>query len=523
MSSPAPKSPEQSDKNKKYDRQIRLWGEHGQSLLESAKICLVNATGLGCEVLKGLVLPGIGSFTIVDGNVVTEEDLGINFFVEASNVGQSRAASCMQLLQELNSDVNGDCVDESVDYILANRPAFFDNFDVVIASNLNENSLLQLSNCLWEANVPLVYCRSLGFFGSIRLQIKEHCVVESHPDNAQYDLRLEQPFDTLRKHLEATTITNKVPWLLVLNKYYKQWQLENNGKNPSNYKEKSQIREMIRKDMSNDEENYEEAIKAVNTAFTGGSIPSNLKSIFEDEACRNLNKQSKPFWIMAKALKEFIEKDNNGILPLSGVLPDMTSDTESYINLQNIYRQQAMQDADNVYRKCQAILKELGLPLDCITEKTVRLFCKESSGLTVIRGSKISDEYEKNNRVLSVIDDIDVQGTLTEHYIALRAYERFLTECGNIPGDCYVENDTARFKSVACKMLAEWGVTQATLSDDMVHEVCHYGGGEVHTISAFIAGCAAQEVVKILTNQFKPVDNTFIYNGITSETITLKL
>lgn len=120
-------------------------------------------------------------------------------------MGQSRAASCMQLLQELNTDVNGDCVEESVDYILTNRPAFFDNFDVVIASNLNENSLLQLASCLWETNVPLVYCRSLGFFGSIRLQMKEHCVIESHPDNTQYDLRLEHPFPTLQTHFEVNS------------------------------------------------------------------------------------------------------------------------------------------------------------------------------------------------------------------------------------------------------------------------------------------------------------------------------
>lgn len=129
--------------------------------------------------------------------------------MDASSVGQSRAASCMQLLQELNSDVNGDCVEESVDYILTNRPAFFDNFDVVIASNLNENSLLQLSNNLWDANVPLIYCRSLGFFGSIRLQIKEHCVIESHPDNPQYDLRLENPFPTLKKHFEVFILNKK--------------------------------------------------------------------------------------------------------------------------------------------------------------------------------------------------------------------------------------------------------------------------------------------------------------------------
>lgn len=43
--------------------------------------------------------------------------------------------------------------------------------------------------------------------------------------------------------------------------------------------------------MTNDEENHEEAIKAVNTVFSGGSVTSNLKSIFEDDACRNLNKQ----------------------------------------------------------------------------------------------------------------------------------------------------------------------------------------------------------------------------------------
>lgn len=199
--------------------------------------------------------------------------------------------------------------------------------------------------------------------------------------------------------------------------------------------------------------------------------------------------KSKQFWIMAKALKEFIENDNNGMMPVPGVLPDMTADTESYINLQNIYRQQAMQDADNVFRRCQAIAKELSMPVESISEKTVRLFCKEAAGLTVVRGSKISDEHEKNSRFFSLVDDVDVQGTLTEHYIALRAYERFLTEYGNIPGECYVENDTARFKSIASKMLSEWGVPQATLSNDMVHEVCRYGGGEIHSISAFIGKC----------------------------------
>ena len=56
-----------------------MWGDHGQSALENASVCLINATATGTEVLKSLVLPGIGSFTIVDGSLVTGEDAGNKF------------------------------------------------------------------------------------------------------------------------------------------------------------------------------------------------------------------------------------------------------------------------------------------------------------------------------------------------------------------------------------------------------------------------------------------------------------
>ncbi|XP_051030379.1 NEDD8-activating enzyme E1 regulatory subunit-like [Phodopus roborovskii] len=63
-------------KEQKYDRQLRLWGDHGQEALESAHVCLINATATGTEILKNLVLPGIGSFTIIDGKQVSGEDAG---------------------------------------------------------------------------------------------------------------------------------------------------------------------------------------------------------------------------------------------------------------------------------------------------------------------------------------------------------------------------------------------------------------------------------------------------------------
>lgn len=49
-----------SEKEKKYDRQLRLWAASGQAALESANLLLVNSGSgvVGVETLKNLVLPG---------------------------------------------------------------------------------------------------------------------------------------------------------------------------------------------------------------------------------------------------------------------------------------------------------------------------------------------------------------------------------------------------------------------------------------------------------------------------------
>lgn len=40
---------------------------------------------------------------------------------------------------------------------------------------------------------------------------------------------------------------------------------------------------------------------------------------------------------MTKALKDFVNNEGNGCLPVRGELPDMIADTSSYIKLQQMY------------------------------------------------------------------------------------------------------------------------------------------------------------------------------------------
>uniref|UniRef100_A0A286XXB3 NEDD8 activating enzyme E1 subunit 1 n=1 Tax=Cavia porcellus TaxID=10141 RepID=A0A286XXB3_CAVPO len=252
--------PDKLLKEQKYDRQLRLWGDHGQEALESAHV------------------------------LFSPENL-------------------------LDSD-----------------PSFFCRFTVVVATQLPE-SVCRSSDHLRISNT-VAYCH----------------IIESHPDNALEDLRLDKPFPELREHFQSYDLDHMekkdhshTPWIVIVAKYLAQWYSETNGRIPKTYKEKEDFRDLIRQGilknengMPEDEENFEEAIKNVNTALNTTQIPSNIEDIFNDDCCINITKQTPPFWILARALKEFVTKEGQGNLPVRGTIPDMIADSGKYIKLQNV-------------------------------------------------------------------------------------------------------------------------------------------------------------------------------------------
>lgn len=54
-------------------------------------------------------------------------------------------------------------------------------------------------------------------------------------------------------------------------------------------------------------------------------------------------------------------------------------------------------------------------------------------------------------------------------------------------------------------------------------ELSRAAGGELHNISAVTGGMVAQEVIKIITKQYVPIDNTCIFDGIESRCQVLRL
>ena len=56
--------------------------------MRNATILVVTVRGLATEVIKNIVLAGVGKLIMVDGEDVKEEDLGTGFFFRDKDVGR---------------------------------------------------------------------------------------------------------------------------------------------------------------------------------------------------------------------------------------------------------------------------------------------------------------------------------------------------------------------------------------------------------------------------------------------------
>jgi len=551
-------------KKKRYDRQLRLWGEHGQAAMEECSICLINGSATGTETLKNLVLPGIGAFTVVDGAVVSEADAGNNFFVDDSCIGMPRAECVTKLLQELNEHVSGSFVNEDISQVLEARPDYLDSFGLVIASQLAASELKQVASLCAERAVPLIIVHSYGFMGYIRLSLQEHQVVEAHADHQVPDLRVFAPPPGLKqfitgRYADLATLSSTdyahVPYVVLLIKAVGEWSGRNGGALPKVYKQKKEVRAIVegyrRADLQADQ-NIEEALTAINTALALPAPSSSTAAVLSaararvseiaaelqmsasasgaDAATAKLasKKPHIAFWLTAAAVSAFVEGEGGGLLPVVGTLPDMTSDTATYVSLQNIFLQQSQADVAAVQAHLREIASIEGLPSEgLVTLDYIKLFCKNSHALQVITYRPSVAEYEANAINVSslTLDDDTNCGAL---YLLLRAARAFRAERSRWPGadDSEVETDVPILKACLQEVAKELGVNGGgvcPVSDELIHEFCRYGGGEMHAIASVMGGIASQEAIKAVTRQYLPLNNTFIFNGSNGTTATFEL
>ncbi|KAJ7512737.1 hypothetical protein B0H11DRAFT_5705 [Mycena galericulata] len=479
-------------KTRRYDRQLRLWAASGQSALENSRLLVISGSATSTSVLKNLVLPGIGHFTILDPATVSQRDAGNNFFLEGdSSIGKSRAQEAARLLAELNDGVEGKADTSSLQHILDTNPGYLASYTVVIAHNLDPKLLERLSTLLWaDDTLPiLVVVNSTGFLGEFFIQFHEHTIIESHSETAP-SLRIDKAFPALYEY--ATTLDfasmdptdhTHVPYVVILVRALADWKAAHDGKAPQTTTEKKLFKEGIQAmKIKFDEENFDEAEAQAYRCWTETGVPSDIAALFQDLQLSTLSPTSPPFFHLLDALRQFTLQPPH-TLPLSSTLPDMKANTASYIHLQKLYKTRAEEE--------KAVLKAfLTVPVD---DALVDSFVKNAHGLKVLRGKKWG---ALNRDPTSLASAVTSSPKATATHLALSALASVASP-----------NPSVEALTAAAQALLPPGAELPDEFSDAVGEIARAPSADLPNTAAFLGGLVAQEVIKMITKQYVPIES----------------
>eukprot|EP00796_Vickermania_ingenoplastis_P010572 gene10572-7342_t len=295
-SSPTRRRRNLSERELRYDRQLRLWGEDGQAALQRSHVVVLGATGAAVAAAKNLLLSGVGEVTLVDHHTVSPAHLAQHFFLPMNSVGLPVAPVLAAELALLNPSSTVRGVEQDVEAwaqswkesLRGQRPSALHRsvYSLVLVSSAYRDwsplSPLMLA-AAW-LKVPCVFVEAQGLIGGW---------IEAHPppdtwlplstltdDTARVqDLRPLAPFPSLRewfqrhtppasapdesdvdlKRRSDTAQGGRLPYLLVLHWAYERWRTERGeplprstpSLSPETYKAlRSEILKMLREERS---------------------------------------------------------------------------------------------------------------------------------------------------------------------------------------------------------------------------------------------------------------------------------
>ena len=410
----------------------------------------------------------------------------------------------------------------------------------------------------------------MGFYSHFSVQLPaQFPIVDTHPDPAStQDLRLLNTWPELDDFLHEKTDNldslsdhdhGHIPYLLLLLYYLKTWRSLHDGEPPSNYAQKKEFKTLVEKgartnNAEGGEENYDEAAAAVLKSLNPHSVCSGLREVFDSPHCQNLHAQSANFWIIAHALHTFYKTHN--VLPLPGALPDMKAQSSDYIRLQNIYKSKARSDLASIISHVRKSEDTLSLPTP-IPEKEIEAFCKGAQFVKLIHGRPIrvasaTDDIGWSDRIKPLSQEVSDPSSLLPIYFAFLALDRHqddlnlirslrnasdpitsLSSSQRVPSGAIPQLpsfiETAHFYTPKGQGGQDAGIVfnppyAQEAFDNVVKELDRAGGeAELHNIAALVGGMVAQEVIKVVTRQYVPVDNTCVFDGVASRTAVFNI
>ncbi|KAI4389416.1 hypothetical protein MLD38_001644 [Melastoma candidum] len=130
--------------------------------IKGAKVLMVGAGGIGCELLKSLALSGFTDVHIIDMDTIEVSNLNRQFLFRQSHIGQSKARIARNSVLRFRPNMSITPYPANVkdpDF----NVEFFKQFIVVLNGLDNLDARRHVNRLCLAADVPLVECGTTSF------------------------------------------------------------------------------------------------------------------------------------------------------------------------------------------------------------------------------------------------------------------------------------------------------------------------------------------------------------------------
>ncbi|XP_035646776.1 SUMO-activating enzyme subunit 2-like isoform X1 [Oncorhynchus keta] len=148
---------------------LQLVGSLRKELADSLSTCrvlVVGAGGIGCELLKNVVLTGFKNIEVIDLDIIDVSNLNRQFLFQKKHVGKSKAQVAKESVLQFCPTANITAYHDSImnpDY----NVEFFRNFMLVMNALDNRAARNHVNRMCLAADIPLIESGTAGYLGQV--------------------------------------------------------------------------------------------------------------------------------------------------------------------------------------------------------------------------------------------------------------------------------------------------------------------------------------------------------------------
>ncbi|KAL7272904.1 E1 ubiquitin-activating protein uba2 [Rhizina undulata] len=136
--------------------------------IKQSRVLMVGAGGIGCELLKNLVLTGFGEVHIVDLDTIDLSNLNRQFLFEMQHIKKSKAIVAKETAGKFNPKVKLEAHHANIKDPVFNV-SWFQSFNLVFNALDNLDARRHVNKMCLAADVPLIESGTTGFNGQVQV------------------------------------------------------------------------------------------------------------------------------------------------------------------------------------------------------------------------------------------------------------------------------------------------------------------------------------------------------------------